>query len=72
VPDPGKSYVVLIRWGESSRRLTVPGDILQRFAFAGRIVYNSEGKFYETTSRFSDFVTRLREQEGVHVSVDGP
>jgi hypothetical protein len=71
MPDQSKTYVVLIRWGLFSRTLEVPGDILQRFAFAGRIVYNSAGKFYETTDHFSDFVTRLREQEGLHVSVDG-
>jgi hypothetical protein len=70
MPDQSKTYVVLVRWGLFSRTLEVPGDILQRFVFAGRVTYNNGG-FYETTGRFVDFVTLLHRQEGLHVSVDG-
>jgi hypothetical protein len=70
MPDPSRIYVVLVRWGLLSRTVQVPGDILQRFVFAGRVKYNSGG-FYETTGRFVDFVTLLHRQEGLHVSVDG-
>jgi hypothetical protein len=70
MPDQSKTYVVLVRWGLFSRTLEVPGDILQRFVFAGRVTHHSEG-YYETTSRFIDFVTLLRRQEGLYASVDG-
>jgi hypothetical protein len=70
VPDRNTIYVVLVRLGESSRTIRVEGDILQRFYFAGRITWSTYG-FYETTQRFTEFVTTLHRQEGVHVSIDG-
>ena len=70
MPDPNTIYVVLVRQGDHSRTVRVEGDILQRCYFAGRITWSPYG-FYETTERFTEFVTALHRQEGVHASIDG-
>jgi hypothetical protein len=70
VPDQNTIDVVLVRHGVSSRTVRVEGNILQRCYFAGRIIWSPYG-FYETTERFTEFVTTLHQQEGVHASIDG-